>query len=312
MHRQSVASGVSVAVYGHQAATGSGPLACVSFVSEGMTRLAQKDVVLTLPARVGLGTGSLHPEPFTILDMIAELAAQGRSVDVGSMTQFGARAPFGKQIVYARAQPMSGVPVGPEMLAVVLVSEEERQAVQAFGITRVLSRLGAASSWFPFPACQDPGRPSLEMAETFEQSILAGIHCKHVVGARVTQTGDAIWLMMPARPLPDLQSLAELAPQSPFALLTELDPAADACLLWIPGQTGPAAISPPGSTGASVGGVFLAVNGDQPADATQIFEDGFICSVTPATWRVIVQALLTRRPLAIRAANGLPLQVRWQ
>lgn len=312
MHRRSTGSGVTVAVYAHQESTGSGPLGCVSFVSEGMARFGQKEVVITLPVSVAITGAQVSEEPFHLLDTIASLAAQGRTVDVGSITQFGARSPFGKHIVYARAQTLTGVPVSPAMLTVLFVSEEELQSVGACGLTRLLSRIGAACSWFPFPSCLDPMRPGLPMAETVEQSILARMPHTFVAEVRATQTHEALWLVLPARPLPALQVLTQLPPQAPFALFTELDPAADACLTWVPGQTSPAAISPPGSTGSSVGGTFLAVNGDQPEDTTQIFEDGFICSLTPATWLAVCQALLSQRALAVPARHGLPLRIHWQ
>jgi hypothetical protein len=89
----------------------------------------------------------------------------------------------------------------------------------------------------------------------------------------------------------------------PVALLTDLEQNADACLVWEAGQTEPAAITPPGSQGSRVAGCFVLFCPEQDVDGGQILEDGFVVTLTTASWETVRRALVEGRSLSLPATG---------
>ncbi len=100
------------------------------------------------------------------------------------------------------------------------------------------------------------------------------------------------------------RQLRELPANLPVALLTDLDPGADGCLVWEPGQTEPAAITPPGSRGSRLGRCFVLFVPEQTVDGGGLLEDGFAMSLTAPSWEAVRSALIDGQAISIPATNG--------
>jgi hypothetical protein len=205
------------------------------------------------------------------------------------------------------------VPLPPGCLTALLVTPDELRAVRTFGSTRVLARMGQAATHYPFPPWVDRHRRGVAMDRTFEASALAQLPRASAQDVRATLHGDRIVVSALRPEQPSWHGrLAQLPDRLPLALLTALDPAANGCLVWVPGQKEPEAIIPTGSDASRVCGCFLALFADQPANTGKILEDGFAMQLTGEAWQALRRALIEGEELAIPAADGMSLALTWR
>jgi hypothetical protein len=311
-----IAGKLAAQVTQHEIKSPQGAISCWSYVTEGLIAQHQAELVFTL--RRDPGEPSFPQDPLQLFVTVYHLAERGQRVVSGSITQFGERRFFGQHLVYVGAQPMAGVSLPPSCLAAVLVSDDELRAARELGSTRVLARMGQASSHYPFPPWADRRRRGLSLERTFEATLLSKIHRASAHGLHVGMIDDRIVVTALRSEQPAWHDrLAQLPDGAPFAFLTSLDPAANGCLVWVPGQTQPEAITPPGSDGSRVCGCFLVIIAGQPNNGGKILEDGFAMELTGDAWQAIRRALVDGKALSIPASgpasSGLmPLVLAWR
>src|ERR1043166_3087146 len=162
---------LTVRVETHEIPSRHGAMACWSYVTDGLAAFDQTEIVFTL--RRDPGDPPAGPEePMQLFATIAELAASGQRVTAGGVTEFGERRFFDHHVLYVAAQPLPGVALPSPCLAGLLITDDELRAVRTFGPSRVLARLGQATSHYPFPAWSDRRRRGLTLERTFEASLL--------------------------------------------------------------------------------------------------------------------------------------------
>jgi hypothetical protein len=303
--------GVSVRVFAHELRTQAQVVPCWSYVTEGLRAHRQREIVFTLVRPHGAGMEQAPRDPLQLLGAIAQLAAQGRVVDEGGVTEVGPTGMFGQPalrgVVYQAASPMEGVALPPGALAAVAVVHPEMETAKRFGALRVLARLGRAHRFYPTAVWCEPGRAPLMGPES--GSILEGVASAHIVGLTIAMAGDQVVLRVARSAQPGLRDgLATLPAQAALALMASLDPAADGCLVWNPGQSGPEAISPPGSRGARLSGCFALFIPEQAGDGANPFEDGFAVTLTDTSWARIRAALSAGQPLTVAGNRALVLE----
>jgi len=289
-------------IYVHEIDSQQGAIPCWSYVTDGLTGQQQAELVFTLRRDPGEPSDGFPPDPLQLFATFYQLAEQGKRVTPGSFTQFGDRNFFGHHLVYARAEPLAGVTLPPDCLAALLVTADELRAVREFGCTRVLARLGQASTYYPFPPWADRRRRGLSLERTFANSLLSKIPRASTQGVSVGVTDNRIIVSALRSEQPSWRErLAQLPENVPFALLTALDPTANGCLVWVPGQKGPEAIIPPGSDGSRLCGCFIIFLADQPVNGGKLLEDGFAMELTREAWQAICRALVEGQELSIPA-----------
>lgn len=295
-----IADALAVDIHVHDVPSQHGPLTCWSYVSDGLAAHAQDEIVFTLRRDPGEPDDGCPDDPMRLLATLYELAAQGQRVTAGGITQFGEQRFFDHHLLYVAAQPLPGVVLPPRCLAALLITDDELRAVRTFGSARVLARMGQATSHYPHPTWSDRRRPGLVLDRTFEASVLATIPRMALPAAHVVSVGEQIVLAAP-RGLASVwrDRLSQLPEGSALALLTALDPSANACLTWVPGQTGPEAIIPPGSDGSRVSGCFVVFVPGGALNGGQILEDGFAIELTGEAWAALRSALIDGGEFAI-------------
>ena len=156
-----------------------------------------------------------------------------------------------------------------------------------------MSRLGLASRHFPCPPWSDRSRAELSFRETRRDSILSRVRRGRAKGVRVIQEGQQTDIRVGPHAAKHLQKpVGDAATDAPVALLTDLDPRANGCLVWEPGQPAPGAITPPGGDGSRLCGCFALFVPGQPANEVRIVEDGFGLMLTDDSWAQLRRALL--------------------
>jgi hypothetical protein len=308
-----VAGRLSARVHVHDLATQQARIPCWSYVTDGLAAYDQAEIVFTLRREPGEAAERFPDPPFRLFAAILDLAEHGQLITAGSQTELGDDRLFDHHVLYAPAQPLSGVALPPGCLTALLVTADELRAVRTFGPTRVLARMGQAATHYPFPPWADRRRRGVAMDRTFEASALAKLPRASAQDVRAALHGDRIVVSALRLEPPAWQDrLAELPDGVPVALLTALDLTANGCLVWVPGQKEPEAIIPTGSDASRVCGCFLALFADQPANAGKILEDGFAMQLTGEAWQALRRALIEGEELTIAAAGGMSLALTWR
>lgn len=307
-----IPGGLSASVHSHKVSGLHGGVPCWSYVSRGLRAREHEEVVFTIRRELDEPEDQFPENPLQLLASFHQLAGEGQRVGPGGITEFGSRRFFGHHLVYVRAHPLDGVTLPPACLAALAVNDEELRAVRMFGLTRVLARMGEAAKHYPFPPWIERRRAGLPFARVCEESLLAKLP-RTSSSVRVVMSDQRVTVMVLRSAQPQLrQAVATVKAGHPFALLTDLDAAADSCLVWQPGQQGPCAIAPPGSTGARTSGCFLAFLPEQPDDGAILVEDGFIQQLTTASWAALLRALADGTDLSFPTGPaGMSFALQW-
>jgi len=304
---------LSARVYLHEIRATGGPIPCWSYVSDGLRAHQHREVVFTLRRARDEADAAFPEDPLQLFGTLYRLAAQGQRVAVGGCTELGARRFFAHHLLYADAQPLDGVTLPPACLSALLINDDELRAVRTFGCTRVLARMGHAANHYPFPSWSERGRRGVALASTFEQSLLAKIAIRISGRIVVSLHSNRVTLGIQRELHAKLQGAQPELPDAPTGFLALRDPAANACLVWEPGQDEPSAISPAGSDGSRVAGAYAIVLGAQPHNGGKLFEDGFAIELTDASWAAFRRALLGGTDLVIAAtAGGMDFALTWR
>lgn len=300
-----VAGKLAARIYRHDIESQHGLIPCWSYVTEGLTGVQQTEVVFTLRSDPEDPSDGVPGEPLRLLATIHQVTQTGQRVTSGSFTEFGDGGFFGHHVLYVRAQALTGVRLPASCLAALLVTADELRGVREFGSMRVLARLGQASSHYPFPPWADRRRRGLSLERTLETSVLSKIPraSAHDVYVGVNDHQITVAALRSEQPSWK-ERLAAVPEHVPLALLTAFDPAANGCLVWVPGQKGPEAILPPGSDGSRVCGCFVVFLAEQAENNGKILEDGVAMELTREAWQAIRQALLDGKELSIPGTGG--------
>lgn len=292
-------------VFAHQLESRRGPVPCLSYVTEGLRSSGQRELVFTIVRDAGATVDAAPRGPLAFLRAVAELAAQGRLVGPGHWTELGGAGLLGRAelrgVAYQAAWPMDGVRLPEGALAAIPLLAPELETVKRFGALRVLARLGRAAGFFPTAPWCDPDRAAIATPD--EKTVLDGVACGFFEGVSAVLDGAHVVVRIePAASELIARALPGLPPTAALALHLSLDPTADACLVWSPGQTNLEAITPHGSAGARASGCFVLFVPEQDYDGGNPFEDGFAMMLTDASWARLREALLSGAPLTIPGA----------
>lgn len=300
-------------VHLHDVNAQAGRVRCWTYLSDGLAMLGQAEVALTVAVDPGGDPGRFPADPLRLFVTLASLAAQGRVVEVGGVTELGGPGFMGRRaLLYASAPPLDGVPIKTGTLAIVAVTDAELAVQRAFGNTRVLAALGKAYRHYPFAPWLDRRRGDVISPQRTRGSILESVPRVHVPGSVRMEAGNILLRLRPQAAPRLAGALAGLPADAGFALLTEIDPVADGCLTWEAGQQSPAAITPPGSRGERLCGCFALFVPAQPEDGGQLFEDGLAAFLTSASAAALRGALSAQRPISLPARGGrLGVVVEW-
>jgi hypothetical protein len=318
VHIELIAEKLYAHVYFHEIESRDGLLPCWTYVSEGLWAHKQKELILTLLSNPNVKVTQFPNDPIRFFFDVYKFAEQGKLVDVGGISDFNPPGFLGRPaMVYIFPQPLSGVEIPSPAVAACLITEDELAAYDAFGLTRVLSRLGNEYHFFPCPPWSDLTRSSIPFHKTLQESILTKSARIRQHGMRVRLERECITLRLFSHAWQPLNSyLAQISSDTTdlaLALLTEPDPDANGYLVWEPGQTGSRTIKPFGSDGSRLVGCFLTFLTNQVEDGGGIYEDGFYVRLTNASWAAIQKAIETQQEILIPATQekGYSFSIKW-
>jgi hypothetical protein len=295
VHLELVKGRLSAWVYSHPIKTGREDMPvvdCWSYVSDGLSQHGQKEMVFTLRREAHEDPNNIPDEPLNFLIFIEQLASQGQTVEAGGLTRFGpGGALFDRHLVYIPTLPMGEVPLPPgeNAITALLVTEEELTAGEQLGISRLISRLGYAGRYYPCPPWSERDRAGLSFKRDLAESVLIRSTRFPAPGVRAVMEANRLRIRLPSAQRRSPASAWQRrvwndASNTPLALLIDIEPDADGCLVWDPEHPGPTAITPPGSRGERLSGCFLLFTPGQAEDEVHLIEDGYALMLTNHTW----------------------------
>lgn len=305
---------VSITAYDVQTTAGSVP--CWLYLSDGLRARRQREIAFLLRRRPGEAVEQSPHDPLRIFGATLALVEQGQSVDAGALTDLGQQPllnnPEIRGLGHVRTHPCFGLSLPSDVLVAIALFGQELEVARAHGLTRVVTQLGFNAQQFPCPPWCDRDRPAVVSFHWTGQTMLSHAVILRVAGVTATLEANWVTLVVPAHSVAHLRAQVSQVPLGvPFALLCDVDPRADACLTWQPGQRGPVGISPNGSAGMRISGAFVLFVGDQPGHWVQIVEDGFAVMTTGPV-HAIRQALMWAAPLQTPPAGQSPgLSIVW-
>jgi hypothetical protein len=280
----------------------------------------QKELLLLLKREPGESEGGFVRDPLGFFVNVALFAREGKIVTSGGFTQFGARGGnfCGRHYLLYSFLPegLAGLRVlqtpAADMLLCHLLHDDEGEAVKAWGGTRVLSRLGHAATYYPFPDWNDRRRKPLPVRAEMAQSLLTQVPQLPLSQATAyfeestTNTDGLVMLRVPASERAHVRSALDDMPEPlPFVILTGWEPSATGCFVWQVGQTEPLAIIPPDGGNARMSGNFVMIVPVQDAtDEVRIQEDGFAVFLTPLSYERVIQALRDATEITVAAKQN--------
>ncbi len=312
---------LTVHVFAHALQTQSGPLPVWTFASSGLWPLGQREIFFTVKRGPGKSADAYPRDLLDVYRDIQKLAEQGRLVDIGGITGL-TKSLLGRDgfrcIVYTGHQRLEGIPVESPSLTALIVSCDEMRFTLHYGLTRLMARLGYRERFYPTAPWADPARAEVA-SPTEPQSLLTRMRTlPFYKGAVIREkSGKVLLKMLPGAKelLRDLRARADspdLLAQDMLTLLVRVDPSADGCFVWQPGQQSQGAITRFRS-GDRLSANFInfaVLEGDRVHDESRLFEDGVTLLISRRTWAAINDALTQGSPLALPGI-GSGFEITW-
>lgn len=313
-----IPSKLKARIFLHDVVFGSDTIPCWSYVTQGLKSQHQKEIIFTLRRNKGQEPANYPREIFELFEMIFRLAEEGQIVDVGDSSLFNEAGFCGNKdfrgIGYVEPQGMLGVETGDSpLLAAILLKSDEAQIAWTFGLTRVSALIGLKYRYYPCPTWSDLEREPVASLDELNKSLLGQIAR---VGARASyyEEKGTVFLQLNSSSRERIQGyVSQLPPEQPFALKTQPDPRANACLVWHASQESTMAITTPGSNGSRKTGAFLALSLTQGTNEIQICEDGVLAFLVNSDWQKVREALMSGSDVFVPGGEDRPsISIEWQ
>ncbi|KAK2783232.1 hypothetical protein FQN51_004446 [Onygenales sp. PD_10] len=234
--------GLEVLIYPHKIQSMiSGELYCWTYISRGLARVGQKEVVFTVRRRVTTEREIDHPKtPLQWYEFLHGAAKNGQTVDTYQRTEFHSPSflnrPDFKWVVYCDPHPIRNVPASYfplEWLQAIPLLAPEADVANQYGVSRALSHLGFSERWFPFMPWVDRDRQPCITMENMAGTIKDSMPFVVILGISALKKGSDIVLQVSSKSAPSLkESLSQFALEHVFALSTTPYKDADSGLIW--------------------------------------------------------------------------------
>lgn len=308
-HRAEVVPGkLYVTVYAHDIKTSGTKVHCWSFVSEGLERQGQHEIVFSLRRPRGKTWEDFSQEILGMFEGFYANAEQGNRVEAydGSIMATDALFLANKStwgLIYIPAEMFDGVEVPFEALSAVLIKGDEVEVMAKSSALRLASMLGAEYEYYPCPPWSDPSRKPVVSTKQFGKSVLSKVTQARTPGLMVSRVGtdeiSMISLGIEGSAAPALGAfLAGLPERGAVALMANPAPEATMRYSWMPdvGKTGVIFAK----YGLWVTGSFaLLVFGEGVEDKGKILEDGISLFLGPSSWNKLKTSIASLQPAKI-------------
>jgi hypothetical protein len=274
---------------------------CKSFLTEGMTKVGQQEVILTIavPEKESeiqyLSTEYILP----LFNIIYEYAKKGIVVTDGGHTSFAGESNIlgFKGVVYAQHLKKISEKVPEECLSITLLYQKEKIASMKMGYMRVLTMLGLEKNRYPFPLWNEINRPETNLlGEMLDKTLLTQPLASLPMSNSTVYYSQEVTRFEISRSF--LKTLKPTLKESLFSngylvVLPSFDLDIQVALTWP--QEGNATlfmgVMPDKVTKPlKIMGSVLMLSGGEEKDEVLSYEDGFGVFMTDKSWKEFVKS----------------------
>ncbi len=282
-----------------------------SFVTEGLAKAGQPEMMMTILKRNDEKTSEFPLEPIKFFKTVLALAKDEKLVQAGDYTELstddkGFIAPQFIGAIYLPAKPLEGVSIPEGALAVIPITPEEMDAYKIGGASRVSGRLSNQDKFYPYPTWCDRSRKSVfspEDIKTMKAEPINEAPTESLYTAGVSAEGTRLSLSMPSDARESLvEILKKLPDDAPLKIELGVDPRANAFLIWTSGE--PRAVAPPKSKGSIVSGSYIELLPGVKKTEFARYGDGYVVMLTSEEWTKFKSAIFEKKDRSITATTG--------
>lgn len=307
---------LAVTIHLHDVAAGSKTSPCWTFLTEGMIAAKQKELLLTVKVPQEQDARQFPMQPVSFFVLAYKLALQNKRVNLGSISKLGEKGLFGFMgIGFTFPQTMNlSIPLKSPTLACLLLTKEELMCANAFGLARVLCRLGYEFKQFPYPPWNEANRKGIPFQAAMKTSLLAKVQRTKIFGASVVMSeGEKVILFIPPQLKPVVESsLDKATPDNALCFVLNILPSYQAYLVWLAENDSIEIMTSPGTPGDTIAGNFVILATGQQVNGAYMSEDGFTMSFTIDSWDVLKTAVRNGEGLLVEGTQGgMDFEMQW-
>jgi hypothetical protein len=282
----------------------------IAYKTEGLMALGQQEVILILV--INKRAKNLHfdfGEPLAFFRQLHAAAEGGAIVEHGGSTKFGGRGLLGSSaVIYAQAPQGVVHDMSRDFLYMILLyGMEELEALTAFGHLRLLSMLGHANRFYPYPYWSDSRRDPMSHVGV-SGSTLSFFPARYFLPgtSSITHfpTRREIILKVEQDSVGDDESEVFLPDKSMLLLPGTIDfSQAVGCYVHVPNSSQPHAITTKDIAPHDMQSLqdkamaccLVGLVGDQENNTCKMMEDGFSFLITNESWNGFWDSLKNQR-----------------
>jgi hypothetical protein len=291
-------------------------LTCKSFYSEGMSKVGQEEVVLTIA--LPENEKDLHyltlPYVQGLFKTIFYYASQGKTVTEGQYTVLGEKSSLlgYKGIVYAQNPEKAGDDIPDNCLSMILLHNKEIEAVVNMGYMRTLTMLGQERLRYPFPLWNELNRPIARFLDGMLSKTILSQALPRINDAGISVFQDAnqqVVIQLPSSLDIDARQYNEMIrPGKALAFLPGFQKDAVLCFTWSEEQGINNLLS--GSESEElperfkIQGCLFVIIGSQQDEKAFINEDGFGAFINSEKWERFSDAFVQKKDISFEFSGG--------
>ncbi|KAM5480134.1 hypothetical protein MaudMau93_007597 [Microsporum audouinii] len=296
----------------------NGEITCWTYISQGMKRVGQKELVFTVSRNTENERKKDFPsDPLRWIEIVYSMAKGGCLVGEFEHTDFQVADFLGRSdvswIVYCPACPIPNVEdslLPDDYLQAIPLLVAETEVADKYGLMRVLGHLGAMERWFPWPPWFDRYRKPCITTAQMQGSVREEMQFEYIKGLSAVKKGSNISLRVPKQSESLLvEALLRHSPDKPFPLDTVHHINSDSGLLWDNRDPQPRGYSA-GSSNECMNLNFFAFCPGHNEDELVLVEDGYMFMLADETWLRIRNCIQNLMPCHISLGPELQFLLR--
>ena len=259
---------------------------CWTYVSQGLSKFGQKEIIFTVCRRVSSEREvDFPPDPLRWYESVFSAAKPGQA-RVKEFQRSDVRGPAfcGRSdvrwIMYVPPRPISNVPTAflpQEWVQAIPLLAPEAEVAERFGVMRALNHLGSSQRCFPWPPWFDRDRtPCITLSE-MQGSIRGKVSYAVIPGINAVKKYSEFVLYIPEEAESGIQEvIGVFQPNNALPLDCVHHKDADSGLLWRNSDLEPRGYAS-GGLNRCMNLNFFTFCPDQAQNELQVVEDGCVC-----------------------------------
>jgi len=258
-----------------------------------------QEVTITVILKPGESEADFPQEPIKLLNGLVLQKATLEPTTVADLQGETFLNPGMTGLLIVQGGNLPNVPGSENCLTLVGIFQDELDVADLAGPSRVMGALALQTRYYPCPVWCDRDRSSTFTPAHLKQmkaEPTSQVFPYHSDASVMTSQGR---MSLRIRPQTGLELSADLAAQKALRLGLDVDPRANAFLIWTPDKEHLSAVNPHESDGSLLSGQYIVFLPEQKQDECRIYGDGYVVFLTDKSFQGLIAALKETRPFRL-------------